>query len=105
MTKSSNHNKRKRILLDIEKLRAERARARPWEWKKKHFSLHNFRRREDEKGKKKNFRGMREVRPREWGIFMISKLSELERVRQRAWDREKGVRWSNEALGMRDKSV
>ena len=35
MTKSSNHNKRKRILPDIEKLRAERARARPWEWKKK----------------------------------------------------------------------
>ena len=104
MTKSSNHNKRKRILPDIEKLRVERARARPWEWKKKHFSLHSFRRRENEKGKK-NFRGMREVRPREWGIFMISELSELERVRQRAWDHEKGMRWFNEASGVRDESV
>ena len=105
MTKSSNHNKRKRILPDIEKLRAERARARPWEWKKKNTLVFTALDAERMRRGKKNFRGMHEVRPREWGIFMISELSELERVRQRAWDREKGVRWANEASGMRDESV
>ena len=90
MTKSSNHNKRKRILPDIEKLRAERARARPWEWKKKHFSLHNFRRREDEKGKKKKFQRHawgETKRVRDIHDFRVEWAWESEAESLRPWER------------------
>ena len=75
-SKSSNQNQKKGILPDeVEK---QRAKLRRWERdreglkkkkkrKKKNKNTSKFRHWEDEKGKKKYFKGTHEVRPREWG--------------------------------------